>query len=123
MKSNERGPMPHYSCVACQVRFHVPGSAAEVVEECCPECGSSLEPVAELSELVGYRSIKSPDSAAAGDAERSGSGQQIADLLDEFVTRRTAILERERFDPARWLDDSDRPAAAAVAMTPPETYS
>lgn len=115
--------MPHYSCVACRVRLHASGSTAEMVKEHCPECGSPLEPVAELSVLVGYRSIQSLDSATAGDAERFGSGQQIADLLDEFVMRRTAILERVRFDPERWLDDSDAPAVAAVAMPPPETYS
>jgi hypothetical protein len=115
--------MPHYTCVACQVRLHVSGSTAEPVGECCPECGSLLVPVAELSELFGYRSIeKSSDRRAAGDAQRFGSHQQIADLLDEFVTRRTAILERDRFDPERWLDDSDGPVAVAVAMLPPETY-
>jgi hypothetical protein len=125
--------MPHCRCVACQVRLRVSGSTAEPGGDLCPECGSLLEPVAALAELVGYRSVKSPDSAAADDAERSGARQQIAersgarqqiaDRVDEFVTRRTAILELDRLEPERWLDDSDGPIAAAVALPPPETYS
>jgi hypothetical protein len=50
--------MPHYKCGACRVRVNVPRASAELVENLCPECGSPLEPVAELAELMGFRSIE-----------------------------------------------------------------
>ncbi len=83
-------------------------------------CGSLLEPVAELAELFGFRAIKSLDRDA--DAGRPSSQERIADRVDEFVTRRAAILERDRLDAERWLDDGDGPRAAAVAPPPPQTY-
>ena len=119
MQSNERGPMPHYKCDACKARLNVSGKLAELVGDLCPECGSLLAPVADLAQVVGYRSIISRDRPAT--APPSESHQRIADLLDEFVVRRAAILERDRLDAERWLDDSDEPNAAAVVLPPPQT--
>ena len=56
--------MPHYKCAACRARLHVSGRPAELVGDLCPECGSLLEPVAELTELVGFRSITTAGSGA-----------------------------------------------------------
>jgi hypothetical protein len=36
--------------------------------ELCPDCGSLLEPVAVLAEIVGFRSITSGDGPGAGEA-------------------------------------------------------
>lgn len=112
--------MSHYKCAACRARLHVSGRPAELVGDLCPECGSLLEPVAELSELVGFRSITTAGSGA--NPEPSSSRERIAERVDEFVARRAAILERDRLnDPETWLD-GDAPHAAAVALPPPRTH-
>jgi hypothetical protein len=115
MKTNERGVMPHYKCEACKARLRVSGKSAEFVGDLCPECGSLLEPVTELTQLVGFRSITSRGGDAA--TEESERHQRIADLLGELVARRTSILERPRLDAER--DDGDEPEAAAVVLPPP----
>ena len=112
--------MHHYKCAACRARLHVSGSPAEQVPGRCPECGSLLEPVADLAELVGFRSITPAGTAAA--ASPPEPRQRIAGRVDEFVRRRAAILERDRFAAERWLDDSDERRAGAVALPPPETF-
>jgi hypothetical protein len=106
--------MPHYKCAACKARIHVSGRAAELLGDLCPECGSLLEPVSELAELIGFRSIKSVGAA------RAASPQRVADLLDGFLTRRAAILDRDRVDAERWLGDDDAPLATAVELPPPQ---
>jgi hypothetical protein len=110
--------MPHYKCEACKVRLYVSGKPAELVGNLCPECGSLLEPIADLVRLLGYRSIAARDRAAAPQSE---SHQLLADLIDDFVARRRVIVEGERLDPERWLDDSDEPRAAAVVLPPLQT--
>jgi len=49
--------MAHFKCVPCKVRLHA-GNPADLVYECCPECGSLLESVGELSEVVGFRMVQ-----------------------------------------------------------------
>lgn len=107
--------MPHYKCEACKARLHVSGTAAEFVGDLCPECGSLLEPVTELTQLVGFRSITSRGGDAATEAcERH---QRIADLLGELLARRASMLERGRLDAGR--DDGGEPEAAAVVLPRP----
>jgi glutathione S-transferase len=76
--------------------------------------------VAELTELVGFRSITTTGS---GDiAAPSSSRERIAERVDEFVARRAAMLDRDRLnDPETWLDGDD-PQVAAVALPPPQSY-
>jgi hypothetical protein len=112
--------MPHYKCVACKVRLHSAGRPADLVGDLCPGCGSLLEPVGELAEVVGFRSITSRD----GDAP--GTHQRLADTVGDFVALREAIRAQARRDADRWLDDggSFSPEAVAEAMalpTPRET--
>jgi hypothetical protein len=112
--------MPHYKCVACRTRLQVWGSPTELVRDLCPECGSRLEPVAELGELVGLRSIQSGDGADAAAGQRGR--RSTAPRIDEFVTRRAAILERERFDVEPGTGDDAVARAEAVVAPPPHTY-
>ena len=112
--------MPHYKCVACRTRLQVWGSSTELVKDLCPECGSHLEPVAELGELVGLRSIQSGDRA--DDAAGQGVRRSNTPRVDAFVTRRAAILERERFDEERGAGDDAVPRTEAVVAPPPQTY-
>jgi hypothetical protein len=64
--------------------------------------------------------MMSIDEAAA--APPASSRQRIADRVDEFVTRRAAILERDRFDAGHWLDDGGGERASALELPPPQTY-
>jgi hypothetical protein len=69
--------MPHFKCVGCRIRLHSSGHPADLVGDLCPGCGSLLEPVVKLTEIVGFQSIAS-----------SPPGQQrIADRLDGFYAR------------------------------------
>src|SRR5436309_7509543 len=101
MKTNEMGVMPHYKCEPCKARLSVSGTSAELDGDLCPECGSLLEPVTELTQLVGFRSITSRETEPA--TEESESHQRIGDIHDEFVARRTAVLEQQRLGAERWL--------------------
>jgi len=49
--------LPHSKCVACRIRCHTEGSPAALLSELCPHCGSSLEPVGDLSSVLGFRRI------------------------------------------------------------------
>jgi hypothetical protein len=51
-----------------------------LVGDLCPDCGALLEPVGELAEIVGFRSIKPRGQ------------QRIADRLDDlFASRAQAV--------------------------------
>lgn len=110
--------MPHYKCVACKYRLHhTAGSPADFVGDLCPGCGFLLEPVGELAEIVGFKSIESRDSAPDGDEastrRRRGGGGNLAALEE-------AIRAQARLDDERSLDDCGSPnPAGAVAMALP----
>ena len=55
--------MPHYKCDACKIRLHPSGPRVDRVTDLCPECGALLGPVADLTQLVGFRLI-APRAAA-----------------------------------------------------------
>jgi hypothetical protein len=116
------GVMPHYKCVACKTRLHYAGTPPELVGDLCPECGSLLEPVGELAEIVGFRSIKPRDYEA--DAGPLGTHQRIADRIDGFVSRREELLAQARVDAERWVDeDGNFFAEAAAALPRPQPHS
>jgi hypothetical protein len=56
--------MPHFKCLACKTRLYSAAGPDDLVGDLCPGCGSLLEPVGELAEIVGFRAIRSRDSAA-----------------------------------------------------------
>jgi Zn-finger nucleic acid-binding protein len=56
--------MPHFKCVGCRTRLYSASARADVVGDLCPGCGSLLEPVGELAEIVGFQSI---EQLAGGD--------------------------------------------------------
>jgi hypothetical protein len=87
----------------------------------CPGCGSLLEPVGELAEVLGFQHIKSGKSADDGDAP--GTHQRIAERFDDFLARCEAILAQARLDAERWLDDGGCFRAEAAALTRLETNS
>jgi hypothetical protein len=111
--------MPHFKCLTCRTRLYSPSGPDDLVGDLCPDCGSLLEPVGELAEIVGFRAIRSRDSAA--DDSPPGTHQRIAGRVDDFFARREAILAQARLDAGRWVDDggSFSPAAVAEAMALP----
>jgi hypothetical protein len=111
--------MLHFKCLACRMRLHSPAGPEDLVGDLCPGCGSLLEPVGELAEIVGFRSIKSRDGTA-GDSP-PGAHQRIADRVDDLFAHRAAILAKARLDAERWVDDggSFSPEAVAEAMALP----
>lgn len=113
--------MPHYKCTTCKARLRVSRTPDELVGDLCPECGSLLEPVADLAELIGFRTIERFDDSV--DAAQTPPRQRIADRVDEFITRRAELLEREHDPPEaeRWLDDDD-PIAAAASLPLPQPH-
>jgi len=113
------GQMPHYKCAMCRTRLRVSGNSAEMVGSLCPGCGSLLEPAGDLAGLIGFRTIRRLSEST--DSPRAGSHQRIADRVDEFMTRRTELLEREHDLPdAQHRVDDDDPVAAAVALPIPQ---
>ncbi len=113
--------MPHFKCVACKTRLYSAVGPDDLVGDLCPDCGSLLEPVGELAEIVGFRSIRDRDSAV--DDSPPGTHERIAGRVDDFFARREAVLAQARLDAGRWVDDggsfSPDAAAEAVALPPP----
>jgi hypothetical protein len=90
------------------------------VGDLCPGCGSLLEPVGELSEVVGFKAIKSRDRTATGRV--LGNHERLADLVGDIIARRDATLVAPaELDAERWLDESGSFRADAVALPAPES--
>ena len=108
--------MPHCMCAACRIRCSSEGSAADVVGDLCPYCGSLLEPVTDLSAVVGFRRItlsdEAPDATMAVPAPTLTT--PVVDRVDPFISRRGALITREQ-----QRDDGDLLYAAAVALPRP----
>lgn len=50
--------MPHFKCEGCRTRLYSAAARADLFDDFCPRCGSPLEPVGELAEIVGFQSVK-----------------------------------------------------------------
>lgn len=111
--------MPHCMCAACRIRCQSEGSAADVVGDLCPYCGSLLEPVTDLSAVVGFRRItlgdEAPDATLAILAPAVTDRSPVVDRVDPFISRRGALITREQ----QRRDDDDLLFAAAVALPRP----
>jgi len=57
--------MPHFKCVACRTRLYGAAAPADLVGDLCPGCGSLLEPVGELAEIVGFQAIRRVDDGGS----------------------------------------------------------
>ena len=89
--------MHQLKCVVCKIRVRAQEQPAGGVGELCPVCGSLLEPVRNLSELVGLQERRREEA-------------------DELA---------EGFDASPWLDDggSVTPEAVARALSLPAPRS
>jgi hypothetical protein len=82
--------MPHFKCVGCKTRLYSAAAPADLVGDLCPECGSPLEPVHELAEIVGFQSIRQRDDAA--DDGQPRRPQQSGGRVDALFAHRDALL-------------------------------
>jgi hypothetical protein len=80
--------MPHFKCIACKTRLYRAPGPDDLVGDLCPGCGCLLEPVGELTEIVGFRRYRTDDSPP-------GPHQRIADRVEGFFARRQAGFSPE----------------------------
>jgi hypothetical protein len=96
--------MPDFRCVDCRTRTRYAG---DIAAEPCPGCGSPLELVVELAEVVGFRSVTTSDRSV-----------DVAAPVGDFTARRNAMYAqrvRDALAAERWIDDGGF-AVAAVAL-------
>src|ERR1039458_6900241 len=90
-------PMAHLKCLACKTRLQSTESSADPIGDLCPVCGSLLEPVGDLGEIVGYRVIETRGGRSRSGASRAG--RLIAGRVGEIVARTRAqapLMSRAR---------------------------
>ena len=109
--------MPHFKCLPCETRLCSAQGQADPIGHLCPVCGSLLEPVGDLAEIVGYRAIETPGSTWHSDA--SGAGQPIADRVGEVIAQRELKQARVRLEIERCDADSVSPQVQSLALALP----
>jgi hypothetical protein len=102
--------VPYFKCVSCRIRVSVAGAGTDLTDGSCPGCGKSLEPVAKLTEVMGFRSPNLYDSSVP---------PRIAERMSDITGGRAAA--EAQLDADRWLDDGGGlpPEAIAVALPRP----
>ena len=90
--------MAHSKCLTCRARIWRDGPAAEHLDDLCPGCGGPLEPVVELSELVGLRALRARPRLEHG--RTPDLAARISAQIRETIARNDAE-RRRRIDPER----------------------
>jgi hypothetical protein len=103
----------YFKCESCRTRLYSAAQPDRLVRDVCPKCGAVLRAVAELSEVVGYRSIAPRRGPIRLGAPPFGHAP-VTDRFAELQTLRRASAARERLDAERWLDDGGRFDGAAA---------
>jgi hypothetical protein len=88
----------------------VAGAATDLTDGSCPGCGRSLQPVAKLTEVMGFRSPNLYDRSVP---------PRIADRMSDISGGRAAA--EAQLDADRWLDEGGAlpPEAIAEAVALP----
>jgi hypothetical protein len=107
--------VPYFKCVPCKIRVSVAGAGTDLTDGSCPGCGLSLEPVAKLTEVLGFRSPNLFDGAVP---------PRVAERVTDISGGRAAA--EAQLDSDRWLNEGGSLApemlAEAVALrVPPRT--
>jgi hypothetical protein len=95
--------MPHLKCVICRTRVDTGGRPADLDDDLCPGCGSLLQPVGGLTEVVGFRLIGfgcSPD----GD-DVAGAGRRVAARVGSLIAAHERLDAQARHDAEHWGDE------------------
>src|SRR5512132_277459 len=98
--------MRDFQCAACRIRTRPAGDGGE-----CPGCGSPLEPVVALADIVGFRSV-----TTGGPIDNTAP-------VGDFTARRDAAYAQRVSDALaaeQWMDVGGF-AVAAVALATPHT--
>jgi hypothetical protein len=90
--------MAHSKCLTCRARVWRAGPAAEHLDDLCPGCGGPLETVAELSELVGLRALRTRPRYERGRSPDLSA--RISAQIRETIARNDAERQR-RIDAER----------------------
>jgi hypothetical protein len=106
--------MVYFKCLACRTRLAGVGSPPDLIGDLCPICGSLLEPVDALGEVVGFRSIEARDNATRSDPP--GTHERIAERVEDFHSGRRAMRAQARVDAQRWIDDGGSFRARPVSV-------
>src|SRR2546428_11715317 len=109
--------MPHLKCLPCKTRLYSTESQADPIGHLCPVCGSLLEPVGDLGEIVGYRLLETRGSTWHGGA--SGAGRLIADHVGETIAQRELKHAGVRLEIERCDADSVSPQVQPLAFALP----
>jgi hypothetical protein len=102
--------MTYLKCTSCKVRLYSAATSGGLAAEFCPSCGATLEPVGELVEVLGYRSIEFLNDPAPPQAERGAVIDRFADLL---------AAKRAREEQADNVYDALVISGEAAALTTP----
>ena len=97
--------MPYFKCVSCKIRVSVAGAATDLARGSCPGCGQSLQPVAKLTEVMGFRSPNLHDSSVP---------PRIAERMADISGGRAAV--DAQLDADRWLDEGGALPPEAIAQ-------
>jgi hypothetical protein len=98
--------VPYFKCVPCKIRVSAAGAHTALTDGSCPSCGSALDPVVDLTDVLGFRSPDLLDtSAPPRDAER------VAD-----ISGGRAVSEVQ-LEIDRWLDEGGSLAPELLAET------
>ena len=102
--------MPYFKCVSCRIRVSVAGADTDRTDGSCPGCGRSLQPVAKLTDVMGFRSPNLYDRSVP---------PRIAERMSDISGGRAAAEAQLEAD--RWLDEGGAlpPEAIAEAMALP----
>jgi hypothetical protein len=69
--------MPHFKCVGCKTRLYSAAALADLDGDLCPGCGSLLEPVGDLREIVGFQSIRQRDDGGSFSSETAAQAMAL----------------------------------------------
>jgi hypothetical protein len=96
--------VPYFKCVSCRIRVSAAGAATGLTDGSCPGCGQPLQPVAKLTEVMGFRSPNLHDPSIP---------PRIAERMADISGGRAAAEAQSDAD--RWLDDGGGPPSEAIA--------
>lgn len=101
--------MPYFKCVPCKIRVSALGADTALSGGSCPSCGAALEPVVQLTEVMGYRSPNLLDPSVP---------PRVAERVADISGGRPAAEAQLEVD--RWLDEGGslgaEPFVAAIDL-------
>jgi hypothetical protein len=97
--------VPYFKCVPCKIRVSAAGAGTNLTDGSCPGCGLSLEPVAKLTEVIGFRSPNLFDASVP-----PGVAERVSDISGGRAAAQAQL------DADQWL-----PAEAVALDIPPLT--